>query len=93
MEEETEDRKREITLTEELPSEQAAKQARLKEEMEQASLNALIHGWNPTVPPIDQVGIRFAKTSKGSTTSSWLPKDEEGQNEHHEGKDQGDAPG
>ncbi|ETV65412.1 hypothetical protein H257_17841 [Aphanomyces astaci] len=120
MEGAAEDREIEITLKEELASEQAAKQARLKEEMEQARLSALSHGynvvsnrrqtqiltesfknreklyagmdfrtasWNPTVPRIDQVGIRFAtsvltqpeaKSSKGSTTSSSRPKDEKG---------------
>ncbi|RHZ31288.1 hypothetical protein DYB31_016437 [Aphanomyces astaci] len=120
MEGAAEDREIEITLKEELASEQAAKQARLKEEMEQARLSALSHGynvvsnrrqtqiltesfknreklyagmdfrtasWNPTVPPIDQVGIRFAtsvltqpevKSSKGSTTSSSRPRDEKG---------------
>ncbi|ETV82925.1 hypothetical protein H257_04695 [Aphanomyces astaci] len=120
MEGSAEDREIEITLKEELASEQAAKQARLKEEMEQARLSELIHGynvvsnrrqtkfvtesfknrgnlyggmdfrttsWNPTFPPIDQAGIRFAasvltqpeaKSSKGGTISSSRPKDEKG---------------
>ncbi|RHY34483.1 hypothetical protein DYB25_014073 [Aphanomyces astaci] len=46
MEGAAEDREIEITLKEELASEQAAKQARLKEEMEQARLSALSHGYN-----------------------------------------------
>ncbi|RHY19582.1 hypothetical protein DYB36_012328 [Aphanomyces astaci] len=46
MEGAAEDREIEITLKEELASEQAAKQARLKEEMEQARLSALSHRYN-----------------------------------------------
>ncbi|ETV70065.1 hypothetical protein H257_14405 [Aphanomyces astaci] len=44
MEGAAEDREIEMTLKEDLASEQAAKQARLKEEMEQARLSALNHG-------------------------------------------------